>query len=210
MPTAILANTNPAATEVVRNHGADDECADHADACVLIVEDERLTALDLAARVERMGYSVVDRIAATADEAVALAQYRRPDVVLMDVRLKGEADGIMAAATIQQAPNPPSVVYVTAYSNPATVQRLKATSCAGWCVKPVDTHDLENLLARAVANRAPAFTSLERHVARLAVAGLSARQIAFATALAEDDVHELLSGILQRLRARIETRHAKH
>ncbi|SDF49113.1 Two-component response regulator, AmiR/NasT family, consists of REC and RNA-binding antiterminator (ANTAR) domains [Limimonas halophila] len=177
--------------------------AHHGTTRVLVVEDERLTALDLATRVKRMGYTVIDRIAETAAEAVSLTRETRPDVVLMDVRLKGEGDGIEAARTIERLPSAPGLVYVTAYSNADTVAQLRATACVGWCVKPVDTGKLETLLSRAVRHRGTAFTNLERRIAGLAVAGLSVQQIALATDLGKDEVLNLLPNLLRHLRAQL-------
>ena len=67
---------------------------------VLVVEDEALIALDLEARLERLGYHVVGT-ADEADEACELARRESPDLVLMDIRLRGERDGIDAATTLR-------------------------------------------------------------------------------------------------------------
>jgi AmiR/NasT family two-component response regulator len=188
----------------IRAQPSHDKLTDTAATRVLVVEDERLTALDLATRIKRMGYSVIERIAETAAEAVSLTRICRPDVVLMDVRLKGDGDGIEAASRIEHMPNAPGIVYVTAYSNPEAVSRMRATGCAGWCVKPVDTGKLENLLARAVRHRGTAFTNLERQLAGLAVAGLSVPRIALAMELDEAEVLDLLPALLRRLRMQLD------
>ena len=91
---------------------------------ILIVEDERIFALDLEARLEANGFPVVGTTA-TADGAVALASSCRPDVILMDIHLDGERDGISAAREIQDTLQIP-VVFLTAYAE----NEIVASSCS--------------------------------------------------------------------------------
>ena len=93
---------------------------------ILIVEDERLIALDLQRRLTRLGYTVIG-IMASGPQAIAAADQLQPDLVLMDIRLQGEMDGIDAALHIQ-TDRPIPVIYLTAYVDEATVQRAQATS----------------------------------------------------------------------------------
>ncbi|HEY2090764.1 MAG TPA: response regulator [Thermoanaerobaculia bacterium] len=111
---------------------------------ILIVEDESIVAMDLAVTLRRLGYTVVgteSNGAAAMDTAAAA----KPDLVLMDIRLKGAIDGIEAGSSIQRDLGIP-VVFLTAHGDADTVQRAKAASPYGYLVKPFD----ERLLYRAV------------------------------------------------------------
>ena len=113
---------------------------------ILIVEDERLIALDLQRRLTQLGYAVVG-IAASGPQAITTAYQLQPDLVLMDIRLQGEMDGIEAALHIQQA-RPIPIIYLTAYVDDATMQRAQATSPRGFLRKPFHVRDLQVILAR--------------------------------------------------------------
>ena len=108
---------------------------------VLVVEDEGLIAMDLRRHLENIGY-VVPTVAKTADEAVRLNRIHLPDLILMDIHLKGTKDGIEAAAEIRTTSDVP-IVFLTAYADPATVERAKSTEPVGYMMKPfraVDIH----------------------------------------------------------------------
>jgi len=109
-------------------------------ATILIVEDEAIVALDLQMQLEELGYEVVG----TADEgaaALALAERHQPDLVLMDVHLKGPADGVQTAAALaRRAPVP--VVYLTAHSDDHTVRRAADTAPYGYLTKPFQIREL--------------------------------------------------------------------
>jgi two-component system, cell cycle sensor histidine kinase and response regulator CckA len=115
---------------------------------LLIVEDERLIALDLQWRVTRLGYAVV-ALAATGPEAIHQALLHRPDLVLMDIRLQGPMDGIEAAAVIRTHLDLP-VIYLSASVDARTIARADATHPAGFLHKPVSEQDLQHTLARAL------------------------------------------------------------
>jgi len=82
---------------------------------ILVVEDEALIAGDLQARLTTMGYEVVG-VATTGVEAVGMAQQTQPDVVLMDVVLKGDMDGIDTAKQIKTTQSIP-IIFLSAYSD---------------------------------------------------------------------------------------------
>lgn len=117
---------------------------------VLIVEDERLTAVDLMRRVESYGYEVVPQVAVTAGDAVELALFHRPDLILMDVRLKGGPDGIDAAEVILEEMGYLPIVYLTAFSNDDTVNRVRDLKPAGFLFKPIDFRRLKREIAGAL------------------------------------------------------------
>lgn len=107
---------------------------------IWIVEDESIVALDLRGRLQAMGYRV-SGISNDAEDAIEEIRTHRPDLVLMDIVLKGEMDGITAAAIIKEEMDIP-VVYLTAYSEDSTVSRAKITEPFGYILKPFMERDL--------------------------------------------------------------------
>lgn len=107
---------------------------------ILLVEDEGLIAMDLRQRLENLGYATV-ATARTADDALRLAASHAPDLVLMDIHLDGEKDGIQAAEAIRETLNAP-IVYLTAHSDNLTIERAKVTGPFGYITKPFETDNL--------------------------------------------------------------------
>lgn len=107
---------------------------------VLIVEDELIVSADIAARLERMGYQVVGQ-ADQAEQAVKICLEQQPDLVLMDIRLKGELDGIAAASRIRSY-CPVPIVFLTAHADESTLQRAKITEPYGYILKPFEEREL--------------------------------------------------------------------
>jgi CheY-like chemotaxis protein len=120
---------------------------------ILIVEDERLIAIDLQRRLTRLGHSVVG-LAASGVEAIQKALALYPDVVLMDIRLQGAMDGVEAAQRIQ-ASAPVPVVFMTAYVDEDTRQRVRATSPWGYLHKPFSAQQVQSTLERVLARHPP-------------------------------------------------------
>ncbi|MBP1658083.1 MAG: multi-sensor hybrid histidine kinase [Bacteroidetes bacterium] len=117
-------------------------------ASILVVEDEHIVAKDIASRLTRRGYRVV-AIAATAGEAVEEAGRHRPDLVLMDIMLKGDVDGITAADRIRDLYGLP-IVYLTAYADDSTLQRAKVTDAFGYILKPFEERELSITIEMAL------------------------------------------------------------
>ena len=115
---------------------------------VLICEDELLVADDLKQRLIDMGYDVVATVA-SGPEAVQLAGEQRPDLVLMDVRLQGDMDGIQAAERIRAGSGIP-VVYLTAYADDDTLKRAKITQPFGYILKPFEVRELRTAIEMAL------------------------------------------------------------
>ena len=115
---------------------------------ILVVEDEAVVALDLRTRLTRLGYEVVG-VATTGDEAVAIAQEQRPDLTLMDIRLRSTMDGIEAAEKIRTQVGLP-VVYLTAHADEATVDRARVTEPFGYILKPFDERELRTVIETAL------------------------------------------------------------
>ncbi|WP_156398250.1 response regulator [Caulobacter sp. Root1455] len=116
---------------------------------VLVVDDEFLIAEGLSMQVEDMGLTVCGT-APSADEAVALAQSCRPGVVLMDMRLQGDKDGVDAALAIYDTVGS-KVIFVTGSREPATMDRIRLDHPAGVLFKPVSDHQLKAAIEAALA-----------------------------------------------------------
>jgi PAS domain S-box-containing protein len=109
-------------------------------AVVLVAEDEQVVALELKDRLLRSGYRVAD-VAASGEEAVEATRKLRPDLILMDIKLQGEMDGIAAAEAIRKDIDVP-IVYLTAFADDATLQRAKLTEPYGYILKPFQEREL--------------------------------------------------------------------
>ena len=107
---------------------------------ILVVEDEGIVAMDIKNRLMRLGYDVPS-IALAGEEAVEKAAKICPDLVLMDIMLKGEMDGIEAARQIHERLDIP-IVYLTAFSDEDTLQRAKITGPFGYIIKPFEDREL--------------------------------------------------------------------
>ena len=108
---------------------------------IMIVEDEALVALQIKEALESAGYGVPG-VAASGEEAIAMALDTEPDLILMDIHLKGTIDGIQTANRIRERFDIP-VIYLTAYSDTATVERAKETEPFGYILKPISDRSLQ-------------------------------------------------------------------
>ena len=115
---------------------------------VLVVEDERVVARDIKACLENLGYAV-SGMACSGLEAIEKATAIHPDVILMDIQLEGEMDGIKAAQQIWETLHIP-VIYSTGHSDRATVERAMATEPFGYVLKPIKEQDLYVTLKTAL------------------------------------------------------------
>jgi two-component system cell cycle sensor histidine kinase/response regulator CckA len=115
---------------------------------ILVVEDERVVARDIQRSLVDLGYHV-PATASSADQAIRLASQRCPDLVLMDIRIKGERDGIEAATILRKRFDVP-IVYLTAYADEPTVERAKLTQPFGYLMKPVKTYELRSAVEIAL------------------------------------------------------------
>jgi PAS domain S-box-containing protein len=136
-------------------------------ATILIVEDERIVALELEGRLRRLGHAVVGSVA-TAHEAIAESRRLVPDLVLMDIKLQGEMDGIEAAATLRAELNVP-VVYLTAFADDETVERAKFTQPYGYLLKPFHERELHVVIDLALYRHRAERALHEAQVWRLAL-----------------------------------------
>ncbi|HWI41287.1 MAG TPA: response regulator, partial [Verrucomicrobiae bacterium] len=115
---------------------------------ILIVEDETIVGEYLRLCVNRLGHDVT-AVVATGVDAIAEVERNTPDIIFMDIRLRGELDGVATAAVIQQRHDIP-LVYLTAYSDGATLERAKLTSPAGYVHKPFREADLRSAIEIAL------------------------------------------------------------
>ena len=107
---------------------------------ILVVEDEVIVARTIANQLNQLGYLVTGK-ASSGEVAIAKALESKPQLVLMDIILKGNIDGITAAATIREQLDIP-IIFLTAYGDDKTLQRAKLTQPFGYVVKPFTSRDL--------------------------------------------------------------------
>ena len=115
---------------------------------ILIVEDERIVAKDIEASLINMGYKIAG-IASSGEEAVKKAKEENPDLILMDIVLQGDMDGIEASQRIRLCRFIP-IVYLTAYADIETLDRAKLTQPFGYIIKPFEDRDLRTTLEMAL------------------------------------------------------------
>ena len=115
---------------------------------ILIVEDERIVADDIKMSLQRLGYDV-SGMTFSGEGAVKKAEETHPDLVLMDIVLEGEMDGVEAASAIRSRFDIP-VVYLTAYSDKKTLERAKVTEPFGYILKPFKDKDLYTTIEMAL------------------------------------------------------------
>ena len=127
---------------------------------ILIVEDEGIIAADIEDRLRRLGYEVAGW-ASTGEEALGAVAAKKPDLVLMDIMLKGETDGIEVARRIRLKYDVP-VIYLTAYSDEAMLERAKLTEPFAYLLKPFSERELRANIEMALYKY-----RMERECARL-------------------------------------------
>ncbi|MCZ0899319.1 diguanylate cyclase, partial [Microcoleus sp. HI-ES] len=115
---------------------------------ILIVEDESIIAEDISDSLISLGYRITGMVY-SGEEAIESAAKLRPDLVLMDVNLQGEIDGITAAEEIRLRFQIP-VVYLTAYADETTLRRVNSTKPFGYIVKPFEEKNLHTTIQLAL------------------------------------------------------------
>src|SRR5437870_2733130 len=118
---------------------------------ILIVEDEAITAMDIKARLEKLKYIVVGT-AFTGIEAIEKTKELKPDLILMDIVLKGLMDGVAASQIILREFHIP-VIFLTAYSDADTFNRAKQSMPYGYITKPFEARDLRIAIEMAIFRR---------------------------------------------------------
>jgi CheY-like chemotaxis protein len=115
---------------------------------ILVVEDEAIVAMVIKKRLMGLGY-VVSGVAATGADTINKVEGTFPDLVLMDIMLKGDMDGIETADEIRKRFSIP-VIYLTAHSDENTLERAKLTEPYGYILKPFTERDLSSNIEIAI------------------------------------------------------------
>jgi len=114
---------------------------------ILLVEDESIEAMDIKQTLESFGYEV-PYVASSGEEAINKALEIMPDLILMDIILKGETDGVEAASRIKSLDIP--VIYLTAHSEESTIEKAKLTEPYGYIIKPYEHTELKYAIELAL------------------------------------------------------------
>ena len=118
---------------------------------ILVVEDERLIARDIAMQLQGLGYTALGP-ATTAEQAIEMAGQLHPQLVLMDVHLASEMDGIAAAQVIRSQFGIPTV-FLSAFGGGDSLERAKLAEPAGFLAKPFEEYELRDVVAAALKER---------------------------------------------------------
>jgi len=165
---------------------------------ILVVEDEGITALDLEHTLQRLGYETAPGVA-SGEEAVRAAADPAVDLVLTDIVLRGNMDGIEAAAAIRRL-RPVPVVFLSAYGDVRTLERARSAEPFGYLIKPFHDEELRSTIETALLR-----TDLER---RLAEAGARCRELLHRVQEAREEerrrvareIHDELGQVLTHVR----------
>jgi len=112
---------------------------------ILIVEDDLIISLTTEKMIEKLGYQVVGCVT-TGEEAVKAAEENKPDVILMDIRLNGQMDGIEATSEILNSVKDTRVIYVTGNTDQAYRERAEKTGYEAYLIKPLRIDDLKSII----------------------------------------------------------------
>ena len=115
---------------------------------ILIVEDEAIIAMEIESQLQSLGYEVTS-IVDTGEKAIEKAEVDKPDLILMDIRIKGEMDGIDTAEEIRNRFGIP-VIFSTAYLDENRIERAKITMPFGYVLKPIQERDLRVTIEMAL------------------------------------------------------------
>lgn len=117
---------------------------------VLVVEDENIIAMDIQYTLKSFGYNVCG-VVSTGEESIENASRTNPDLVLMDIKLRGKMDGLCAAKQIQSRSDIP-VIYLTAYGDKNTLSRVDKTKPFGYIHKPFQEAELRTEIANLLTH----------------------------------------------------------
>lgn len=158
---------------------------------ILVVEDEMIVAEDLRRTLGQLGYEVCG-IVATGEQVRHQVEVDQPDLILMDIGLKGSMDGIEVAAEMNSRHAVP-IIYLTAYTDPETLKRAKLTNPFGYIIKPFEKRDLRTAIEMALHKH-----QMEKKVTHLNTILRSIRNVG-QLITTEKDAAKLIQGICQNL-----------
>ncbi|NQT24255.1 PAS domain S-box protein [candidate division KSB1 bacterium] len=115
---------------------------------ILIFEDESIIAMELKRKLEQIGY-VIPAIESFGEKAIEMVDRHDPDLILMDIMLEGQVDGVQAATRIREKKDIP-LVFLTAYSDDCTIQRVKQIEPYGYILKPFDEREIKTVIELAL------------------------------------------------------------
>jgi diguanylate cyclase (GGDEF)-like protein/PAS domain S-box-containing protein len=115
---------------------------------IMLVEDENIIAMDVQQRLEVLGYQVTGHAASGVD-AIRIAAETKPDLILMDIKIRGPMDGIETAAQIRELQDVP-IIYLTAFADETTVKRARLTEAFGYLLKPFEDRELQSAIEIAL------------------------------------------------------------
>lgn len=116
---------------------------------ILVVEDEAIIAMDIQFLLRKLGFSQLE-VVDTGEESVRKVAVEKPHLVLMDIKLKGELDGIDAAKQIFFEYNVP-VIYITAFGDEKTIERANGSARFGFITKPFEETELQTTIQSALS-----------------------------------------------------------
>lgn len=116
---------------------------------VMVVEDEGIVSIDIRNILQQLGYHVAES-AFSGEEALEKIESDFPDLILMDIGLKGELDGIEVARIVHENFKIP-VIFVTGFADETTIKRAKAVKPVGYLIKPINEEELESALVKALS-----------------------------------------------------------
>lgn len=117
---------------------------------ILVVEDENIVAMDIKNMLMELGYLVCGPVS-SGKEAIKSVKEKNPSLVLMDIKLKGEMDGIEASECIHKIINIP-IIYMTSHTDNQTFNRAKKTNPQGHLVKPLEKLEIKNIIDQVIKN----------------------------------------------------------
>ena len=145
---------------------------------ILVVEDESIVSKDIQHSLKRLGYSVCGS-ASSADKALELVDSENPDIVLMDIMLKGDMNGIEAAEIIKRNRRIP-VIFLTAYADDVTLSKAKVSEPYGYIIKPFKEIDLHTSIEMALyKHKKESEVEKERDLLYSLVEGKDSREFIF-------------------------------
>ncbi len=115
---------------------------------ILIVEDEGIVSIDIRNILRNLGYAFVEMVF-SGEEALNKTKDWNPDVILMDIGLKGDMDGIEAARIIKNRSNTP-IIFLTGFADDNTLARANKINPVGYIIKPINNKELDDVISKAL------------------------------------------------------------